>query len=100
MPIALSRSAVVRALKSYAGDSRGAAGGRPVEMPLPPETAAGGAQCQHDARTSQLTQGIADSVQAGTEVGLTSPARLRGRQRLAFGLIGAHRRFIYGNSAL
>jgi hypothetical protein len=44
MPIALSRSAVVRALKSYAGDSRGAAGGRPVEMPLPPETAAGGAQ--------------------------------------------------------
>lgn len=45
-------------------------------------------------------QAIADTVAAGSQVGLASSVLLPGTDRVAFGLIGADQRFVYGRSAL
>jgi hypothetical protein len=43
---------------------------------------------------------MADGVEAGPQVGLATSVLVPGKQRVAFGMIGADRRFLYGKSAL
>ncbi len=52
------------------------------------------------AAGGRTLQALADGVEAGSQVGLASSVLLPRRERVAFGMIGADRRFVYGKSAL
>jgi hypothetical protein len=52
------------------------------------------------ATRDRTLQAIASEVQAGPQVGLATSVLLPDRERVAFGLIGSDRRFVYGKTAL
>ena len=52
------------------------------------------------ATRGRTPQAIADTVQPGPQVGLATSVLLPRKQRLAFGMIGKDRGFLYGKSAL
>lgn len=52
------------------------------------------------AARGRSLQAIANSAKAGPQVGLASSVLLPRKQRVAFGLIAADKRFLYGKSAL
>lgn len=52
------------------------------------------------ATEGRTLQAIADTVQRGPQVGLATSVLLPRKERVAFGVIGADNRFLYGKSAL
>jgi hypothetical protein len=52
------------------------------------------------ATDGRTLQAIADTVEAGSQVGLATSVLLPRKERLAFGMIGKDREFLYGKSAL
>jgi hypothetical protein len=52
------------------------------------------------ATRGRTLENVANGVDAGPAVGLGTSVLVPGRQRLAFGMIGADRKFIYGKSAI
>lgn len=73
---------------------------------LPPALAARLRDAEHPRARDFPTPGgrslqaLAGTIKSGPQVGLAASVLVRGRNRLAFGLIGADKRFIYGRSAL
>jgi hypothetical protein len=80
-----------------ASSSAGAEGTR-VERQI--EAAARPSPADFPAAGGRTLQGIADTVEAGSQVGLASSVLVPGTERVAFGVIGADKSFLYGRSAL
>lgn len=81
------------------GDESGAA---PAPPPPPPGLRAAERATAADfpAVGGRTLQQVADTVRAGPKAGFATSVLVPGRNRIAFGMIGADNRFLYGKTAL
>ena len=104
LPTILAVIAAVLALGGCGGGDKGADDGTanvPESGGLREKVSAAAAPARGDfpAVEGRSLQEVADSMQGGPEVGLAGQTYTVGPNRLAFGVIDAQGRFIYGNTA-
>lgn len=80
------------------GDSRESTAGSAAERQV--AAAAQVAASDFPATSGRTLQAIADTVKAGPQVGLATSVLLPREERVAFGVVGKDRGFLYGKSAL
>jgi hypothetical protein len=82
------------------GDDESGGLGRNGERERQVEAASKVAVSDFPATRGRTLQTIADTIQAGPQVGRATSVLVPGWQRLAFGMIGRDQGFLYGKSAL
>lgn len=102
---AVALSAATLALVACGGGADGGGASSPNARPAPPSSpelaaAAAPKAAEFPAVAGRTLRQLADTLEPGPEAGLATTVYVPGRNRVAFGLIDADNRFVYGRTAV